>query len=76
MEICLSLQNEQDLERAERQENILARNTRQGGRSRGKGAKRDGWSVKCLCCFQPDIDIVLNSENFIFVSLEINILGC
>lgn len=27
-----------------------------------------------VCWFQPDIDTVLNSENFIFVSLEINTL--
>ena len=31
----------------------------------------DGRSAKCLCWFQPDVDRVLNSEHFIFVSLEI-----
>lgn len=40
--------------------------------SKGKGAKRDGRTAKCLGWFQPDIDMVLNSENFLFVSLEIS----
>ena len=39
----------------------------------GEGAKKDGRSSKCLLWFETDVDTVLNSEFFIFVSLEINI---
>lgn len=40
--------------------------------SKGKEAKRDGRSAKCLGWFQPHRDRVLNFENFLLVSLEIN----
>lgn len=67
MNICLSLQNEPDLERAARQECSVER-TRKAEEQWGGG------SAKCLCWFQPDVDAVLNSERFIFVSLEIKTL--
>ena len=69
MNICLSLQNEPDLERIARQECSVERH-----RTRKAKEQWSGGRARCLCWFQPDVDAVRNSERFIFVSLEIKTL--
>ena len=69
MNICLSLQNEPDLERAARQECSVERH-----RTRKAKEQWGGGSARCLCWFHPDVDAVRNSERFTFVSLEIKTL--